>query len=327
MGAPSFSVVVETENLALGGSSDLERCLNSLERQTVDIGSANEVLLMVGGHLDPADAVAIGQRYPWIKIQVAGEELSYLAAKREGARLSTGAYVFCADSDMEYIPNWIELLLNEVSKHPSGTIICSDTRVPLDSAYGVALQVVWMLPVLRSGGPVQPVKAFRLNNFVVDRETMASSQFGEGLPLYRGSFGFWRKRMRRGGIRFYRVRQVTGLHLAPKGAAEWFHRMLIFGGDYVATANFRLCADGRFEQRSDFLRRLWFAAKWISYRWVMSVVQSVWLLTEQPRLIRFVPLGIPIGVASLVVISAGSLITVFHSRFVYDRMVAFENSS
>jgi glycosyltransferase involved in cell wall biosynthesis len=326
MHVTTFSVVIETENLAMGGVADLERCLDSLDKQTLDIRKANEVWIMVGGHLDPADAEHIRKKYPWTTIHQSNSELSYVGAKKLGAEISTGSVVFFADSDLAYDPRWLELIMTERANHSPKDVVCSDSRLKLESSYEFAMQAVWMVSVKRSGGPVKEVDGFHMNNFSIDRQTMIESHYDEGLPLYRGSFGYWRKRMRLHGIKFHRVPKTMGYHLSPQGVREWFYRMLIFGGDYVATANFRQQSDGNLVQRDNPLRRVWFAAKWIAYRWVTALGRTVRMLGEDWKQIRFVPIAIPIALVSLVLITAGSVITIFHSRFIFDRVVAFENS-
>jgi hypothetical protein len=45
---PSFSIVVETENLAFEGSDALARCLECLRHQDLDFAKANEVVTTLG---------------------------------------------------------------------------------------------------------------------------------------------------------------------------------------------------------------------------------------------------------------------------------------
>jgi glycosyltransferase involved in cell wall biosynthesis len=326
MHVTTFSVVIETENLAMGGVADLERCLDSLDKQTLDIRKANEVWIMVGGHLDPADAELIRTQYPWTTIHQANGELSYLGAKKMGAAISSGEIVLFADSDVAYDPRWLALILDERSKHPQKDIVTSDSRVAIDSSYGFVMASVWIMHIKRLGGPPAESRGFPLNNVSVDRTTMIAVEHDEGLPLYRGFLGFWQKRLRARGVRFYRIPRVMGLHLPPQGLAEWFYRMLIFGADYVAAANYQQAADGTVTARPSVVRRAVAAMKWAGYRWVMAVVHSSRLIAEDWTRMRYVPLGLPIALFSLILITAGSVITVFNSRFLYDRVVAFENS-
>jgi glycosyltransferase involved in cell wall biosynthesis len=323
----SFSIVVETENLALAGVESLDRCLGALEKQTADIRSANEVWLMVGTRLDPADGERILTRYPWARICLANEALSYVGAKRKGAELSTGDMVFFADADVAYAEDWISGILAVRDTFSEPCLVCSDTRVSIQSGYGFGLQISWMLPVLDQGGEIAEVRNFRLNNFAIDRHLMADATYDEGLPLFRGQFSYWRRRLRNNGVHFFRRPKVTAFHGIPEDFYEWFLRMMIFGADYVATANYRQLPDASVVERVNMARRAWFALKWIGWRWLMSVVQCVRLVREQPKLARHLPLGIPVAIASLLLVTAGSLVAIFDTRFAYDRIVALENAT
>jgi hypothetical protein len=322
----SFSIVVETENLALAGVESLDRCLGALEKQSVGIHHANEVWLMVGTRLDPADGERILARYPWARLCLVNEELSYVGAKRKGAEISTGDIVFFADADVAYSEDWIASILAVRAGRGGACLVCSDTRVPIASGYGFGLQISWMLPVLEQGGEVAEVRNFRLNNFGIDRQLMVDAVYDEGLPLFRGQFSSWRRRMQKNGVRFFRIPKVTAFHLIPDEFYEWFLRMMIFGADYVATANYRQLPDATVVERANMARRAWFALRWIGWRWAQAAIQCVRLVREQPTLARYLPLGIPVAIASLLVVTAGSIVAIFNTRFAYDRIVALENA-
>jgi glycosyltransferase involved in cell wall biosynthesis len=310
----------------MGGVADLERCLDSLDKQTLDIRKANEVWIMVGGHLEPADAELIRTKYPWTKFYQAETDATYLSVKKLGAEIATGEVVLFADSDVAYHPEWVEALMTERAKHAPIDVVASDSRVEVKSSYDLAMTAAWMIRTRKLGGPVVDSKSFPLNNFSIDRKTMAASKYDDGLPLFRGLLGFWQQGLKARGVKFHRIPRVMGFHLTPNGVWEWFHRMLIFGADYVATADFRVMGNGTVVHEPSFLRRAWHAVKWIGYRWAMSVFQPARAVKEDWSRLRFVPLAIPITLASLILVTAGSVITVFNSRFLYDRVVAFENS-
>jgi glycosyltransferase involved in cell wall biosynthesis len=322
---PSFSVVVETENLAMGGVADLVRCLDSFEAQTVDIRKANEVWLMVGGHLEPSEAAKIARRYPWTRVHNSNADISYHTAKNLGARISTGEIVLFADSDVAYDRRWLELLLREIAANSGREIVASsDTRAPMDSSYGFAMHLVWMLPIRRLGGAVVEGPKFLLNNFAIRRDTILAVPIEDVLPLYRNRGVFWLHRLRIRGVSFHRVPEVLALHLAPQGLMEWWYRMLISGSDAVATADYRQHPDGSVEHVPSLLRRGWVALKWLTLRVRVSFSRAHTLLTEDPRRVRCLPLGIPIALASLFVQGLGCAIGIINGRFMFDRITAYE---
>lgn len=323
---PSFSIVIETENLALGGVDDLVRCLDSLARQTHDVGTAAEVLVMVGGQLDPGAARELAERYRWATFHQCNAELSYTAAKKLGAEIATGDVVVYADSDVWYDPRWLELMLAECSRHEAPFVVFSDTRIPSDSPYGFAMSVAWMLPVLPAGEAVRKAGKFRLNNFAINRPLMRATEFDEDLPLYRGTVELWRQRLRLQGVSFYRIPKVVGEHLAPQGLGEWWYRMLVLGADSVAVADYRQLPDGTVEAAPSRRRRLLVAARTVADRLSQAVRRTRMLLAEDAGNRRLLPLGLPIAAASLAVQAIGCLVAVVNSRAVYDAITAYEAS-
>jgi GT2 family glycosyltransferase len=323
----SFSIVIETENLASGGVEDLARCLDSLAGQSCDVRTAKEVWTILGGCLDKGAAEQLSAKYPWLRIHQSDGHLNYLSAKKLGAEISTGQIIVYADSDVAYSPRWLEEMLQAFERHPDAQVVFSDTRIPLDSPYDLAIQLTWMFAVNRTGGAVAPADddtPFRLNNFAIRREAMVKSYFDDQLPLYRNSIRFWRERLRIAGGLFYRIPRVMALHLPPRGWAEWWHKMLVFGADIVAAADYHQLADGTVVEDRSLLRRLGYAVRGIFVRPGAAVRRLSALLAEGRTDLRLVPGAIAITIGSLMVQTVGMLISVFDAQRIFERIVAFE---
>ena len=321
----SFSVVIETENLAIAGVESLDRCLGSLEQQTFDIRKANEVWLMVGTHLDPKDAEQVVARYPWVRPHVANAELSYFSSKRLGAQLSTGDVIVFADSDVAYEPEWLATLFRVRDHVGPGHVVASGTRLLIRNPYDFAVQTTWMMPILGRNDTIRAVKSFHLNNFSIDRQAMVDTPFDDDLPLYRGALGFWKRRLRNNGISFIMVPGVIARHLAPPAGWEWFLRMLVFGSDYVAKSEYLQRPDGALVARHGLAYRLIAAPRWMLLRLWSTFAQTIDLLRYERGSWRYVLLGLPIALASLFVVWVGAIIAIVKPRYAYDRLAALED--
>lgn len=318
-----FSLVIETENLAAGGLDDLQRCLDSLAHQELPVARAEEVLVLIGGHLDPSSAAQLQVTYPWLSFHQANGNLSYLEAKKLGGSLATGEVVVFADSDVAYRRDWLARLMAEFERRPDAAVICSDTRVATDSAYGVATQSTWMLATRPSQERVGAVSQFNLNNFAIRRDLMLASYFDD-LPLYRGSIRFWRQRFLLEGRRFYRIPEVMAWHLPPRSYAEWWRRMFVFGADTVAATDYKQLEDGAVIHRPSTARRFRTMLAMIPQR-LRRTWQSVAALKDENRHFGTLLIGaMPIIAASLVVQWIGALAAAASPRIGFDLLTKFE---
>lgn len=96
-GLPSFSIVVETENLANGDLAELRAYLDLLAAQGLDARRPNEVIIVESGQVASPVLDAVRAMYPWLTVHVSPVPLHYYAAKLEGTRLAMGEVVVFAD--------------------------------------------------------------------------------------------------------------------------------------------------------------------------------------------------------------------------------------
>lgn len=108
---PSFSVVVETENLGMAKIDDLAARLYTIIKQGFPIKNAEEVLLIVGGNLSKISRDLIEKNYPWVTIYESKGHLGYTTSKLRGAEIAKGDVVVSADSDVLYENLWLGNIL------------------------------------------------------------------------------------------------------------------------------------------------------------------------------------------------------------------------
>jgi glycosyltransferase involved in cell wall biosynthesis len=146
---PTFSIVVETENLANGELSDLESCLASIVAQDLQTHRPNEVILVDSGQIDAGILDDIRARYPWIRVHVSSTPLHYYDAKMLGAQLATGELIAFADSDMVYEKGWLRGQL-ALFERQEVDFVSGETRVEISGPYTFSVATTWLFPVTYS---------------------------------------------------------------------------------------------------------------------------------------------------------------------------------
>src|ERR1043166_8655881 len=93
---PTFSLIIETENLANADLGGLSLALASLERQQVPPSAASEGLIVDSGDLSVERPAELRRRHSWLTEHRAPAAVSYYQAKMLAAGLATGEIiVFC----------------------------------------------------------------------------------------------------------------------------------------------------------------------------------------------------------------------------------------
>jgi len=89
---PTFSLIIETENLANADLGGLALALASLERQQIRPESASEVLIVDSGDLSAERLAELRSRHGWLRVHRAPAATSYYQAKMLAASLVTGRF-------------------------------------------------------------------------------------------------------------------------------------------------------------------------------------------------------------------------------------------
>ena len=114
---PKVSVIVLTLNSELY----IERCLNSLQRQTF---SNFEALIVDAGSTDQTQVIAakFDARFKWLSLP----RSDMGAARNHGMRISQGDYICFLDSDDFYLPHKISRQLDQLHAQPEVDVVyCS----------------------------------------------------------------------------------------------------------------------------------------------------------------------------------------------------------
>ncbi len=320
MTLPSFSIVLETENLANADLEGLTNALASLVHQDLSPEQANEVILIDSGDAPPELLEQLCDRYPWIKVHPAPANTGYYKAKMLGAALATGDVVVYADSDCIYEPHWLRSLLTTFAEHAQVQIVAGETTTRGRGPYGTAMALVYIFPQFSGQTELTPTHQYFLNNVAFRRQFLLDHPIPTELPLYRGNCVVHGENLRRAGHTIWLNPQSRATHAPPSDLSHFFWRFLLIGHDYYWQKNLipthhtpHPTPQDRDPTASGFTEKL------NIFRDRMAR-----LLHNNPRHALYLPLAIPIILVAALFIYVGYLITLVRPDYLvktYDRLL------
>lgn len=316
----TFSIVIETENLGMAGVDDLYLCLDSLAVQTLPVTNANEVIIIVGGHITQETLAEIQQKYTWVKIHKEDTFIDYTRAKELGAKLATGDIVLFADADVIYEDTWVESLVNTFIKYPNIDIVSGYTRVNsgktfLKKIYTTAINLTWMFSIQKINREVIPSTAFQFNNMAVKKNIFDIYPIMHEEKLYRYKITCWKNGLATKHITSYQIFGANGYHAPPATIIDWFLRMLIFSSDAVIVGNLKF-VDGLFIEQKNIKKRVINYIKFLLYRIKVFIKYSIILVKEDSKNIIYIFLSLPICYANFLLFIIGGGITIVNQDII-----------
>lgn len=294
----NFSIVLETENLETADLNGLIRSLSSLAAQDPPPTEANEVLLIESGDIPEGLLTQLCQQYPWIKVCPAPAGTKYYQAKMLGAELATGDIIVYYDSDCIYESGWMRKILTPFSRSPEVQVVAGETTTSGVGIYGTAMALGYIFPQYSGLTELTPGKSYFLNNVAFRRSFLLQHPIPTNLPLYRGNCAIHAHELVESGVTIWQQPQARVLHAPPNGLDHFFWRFLLIGHDYywqkklIPTAtNAEPTMSGKKEKISIFLDRI---RK---------------MIDRDIRHLFFLPLSIPVALASSLLIYVGYIIT------------------
>jgi glycosyltransferase involved in cell wall biosynthesis len=309
MRLPSFSIVIETENLANANIKDLAKSLNSLANQDISPDIAKEVLLIDTGDTPPNLLKQLCKQYPWIKVHHSQLSVSYYKAKMLGAELVTGEIVVYCDSDCIYQTDWLRNILTSFTQGDDIKVVAGETVTRGKGPYGTAMALTYIFPQHSGHKTLTKTSQYFLNNVAFRRAFLLKNPIPADLPLYRGNCVIHAYKLLEQGETIWQQPQAKANHAPPSRLSHFFWRFLLMGHDY-------------FWQKSLLENAI--SASGNSYSPLMLTVNSkievFWqrfngMLAEKPLHLVYLPLAIPIVFASMSLIIVGHIITVFFPHY------------
>jgi glycosyltransferase involved in cell wall biosynthesis len=331
---PSFSIVLETENLANADLNGLSESLASLANQDLSPSCANEVWLIDSGDT-PIDLLEqLCNKYPWIKVHQAPLATGYYTAKMLGAELSTGEIIVYFDSDCIYQPNWLRNLLTPFTQGDTIQIVAGETKTRGLGIYGTAMALAYIFPPYSGQKNLTATSQYFLNNVAFRREFLLKHPIPTELSLYRGNCAIHAHKLVQQGYTIWKQPQAKATHSPPNGLSHFFWRFLLIGHDYywqkrlLAPSNTASPTPASSHHVSQRVQNTASSngsdPQTVQLRDSMSGFQGKLrvlservgrMLADEPRHLLYLPFAIPVIITSVGLIFVGYVITLFKADY------------
>ncbi|NJM46044.1 MAG: glycosyltransferase family 2 protein [Alkalinema sp. RU_4_3] len=317
----SFSILLETENLATADLRGLTEAIDCLAGQSPSPTQANEVLIIDSGDIPAQVKTQLLDQYPWLTFMAAPEGTTYYQAKMLGAQAATGDILLYYDSDCIYEPKWLETMLATFAEDPAIQVVAGETRTRGIGPYGTAMALAYIFPQYSEETKTFPCTQYYLNNVAFRRNFLLAHPIPTDLPLYRGNCALHAKQIIAGGGQIWRQPQARATHAPPNGLRHFYWRFLLIGHDLYwqkrLAREMQLQVSGQGQERRDPTER--------------GLGQKLQVLDDRfGKLIRadrnhlfWLPLCLPVIAVSTSLIAIGYQIARRHPHRLLDR---FETS-
>jgi glycosyltransferase involved in cell wall biosynthesis len=305
---PSFSIVLETENLANADLKGLSQALASLAHQDIPPTQANEVWLIDSGDTPATLLEQLCQRYPWIKVHHAPIGTGYYKAKILGAELSTGEIVVYFDSDCCYETNWLRNILTPFTQGDRVQIVAGETMTRGLGIYETAMVITYIFPPFSGEKTLTPTSQYFLNNVAFRREFLLQYPIPTDLPLYRGHCAIHAHTLAQQGYTIWRQPQAKATHAPPSSLSHWFWRFLLIGHDYywqnTLLAQTDTAKGGDRNSMSGLKAKLQVFSDRVGK-----------MLAYEPRHLIYLPFALPVALSAAALVAVGYIITSFNPNY------------
>lgn len=182
----TFSIVIETDNLAVIDPDELRACLSTLDRQGEVLRRADGVFVADGGTVPAALLHELTSRYPWLTIVRADAGTSYNALKLAGALETQSDIVVFCDSDVQYEAGWLAALLQAFHERPDADVIAGETTTPVRGPYTLAFALSFNFPRFSGESRLAASTTYWANNVAARRTTLTRLPLPDEPTMFRG---------------------------------------------------------------------------------------------------------------------------------------------
>lgn len=305
---PSFSIVLETENLANADLKGLSQALASLAQQDIEPNQANEVWLMDSGDAPTHLIEQLCEQYPWLKLHQIPLGTGYYQAKMLGAQLSTGEIVVYFDCDCHYQTNWLRNLLTPFTQDNEVQIVAGETMTRGLGIYGTAMVIAYIFPPYSGDGNLTPTSQYFLNNVAFRREFLLKNPIPLDLPLYRGNCTIHAHNLCQHGYTLWRQPQAQATHAPPSSLSHWFWRFLLIGHDYYWQKILFKQEDYKPKSERSVMAKAQNKLNIFLYR-IRKMLEC------EPRHLYYIPVAIPVAFSSVALVAVGYFLTTINPNY------------
>ncbi|MGD1904825.1 MAG: glycosyltransferase family A protein [Leptolyngbyaceae cyanobacterium] len=229
---PSFTLIIESENLASCKPEEIQNMFESLLNQTHSILDANEVIIGDNG-LIPTDILSqVRMLMPNLKQLQVKREITYYQAKNFLASHATGEILVFCDSDCIYETQWLEEILASFVKEPQAEVIAGETVIEVKGAYSLGIAINYMLHRQKTDNELKKCKFYYLNNVAFKRAFFEANLIPDHIKIFRGTCSVHSKQIAEQGIPIWKNALAKAYHLPPQNLKYYLLRFLIMGHDH-----------------------------------------------------------------------------------------------
>lgn len=301
----SFSIIIETENLASADLPGLFRSLDALQAQTLSPLLANEVLMVETGDVPEKVLLEIRDRYPWVKTQRIDPGLEYYQAKMRGIELTTGEVVVLCDSDCVYNDGWLAAMLQPYAEDRV-QFLAGETSLNIDGPYGLAMALVYIFPRYTGRETLAATGGYFCNNVSFRRNLIQQFPIPGELPMYRGNCVIHAHQLAAHQHQIWQQPQARAMHAPPNGLAHFVSRFLMLGYDALCVSRFaanptQLSEEAPLRPLRDFAvaGMIW------TNKLKTLALRTVQVLKEDWRYALYLPVALPICLVALMLYTVG----------------------
>jgi hypothetical protein len=211
--------------------------------------------------------------------------------------------VLC-DSDCVYEPIWLRNILTPLA-NPEVQVVAGETTTSASDAYGLAIALTYIFPRFSNQSSLSQASHYFCNNVAFRRNFLLNHPIPSELPIYRGNCVIHAHSLTEQGYTIWKQPQSRATHAAPNGLSHFFWRFLLLGYDAIAVSRLARRPSAPVQPPIRPLQDLRDGVV-IGLRKFKQVLQRLYpLLSEDPRRLIYLPLALPIGLASLLLFFVG----------------------
>jgi len=327
---PSFSIILEIENLVNADVEGLSKSLASLTNQDLSPACANEVLIIDSGNASPKLLTQLCQKHPWITVHPAPLATGYYKVKMLGAQLATGEVIVYCDSDCIYESHWLRTILTTFSQGDGIQVVAGETTTQGVGLYGTAMALTYIFPQFSGEQISTPTRQYFLNNVAFRRQFLLANPIPVNLPLYRGNCAIHAHHLLQQGHTIWRQPNARATHAPPNGLSHFFWRFLLIGRDFYLQKHLIGLRNESIDEKPSTIEPASTKGSPNTIATPPTKMQIFFerigqMVKNEPRHRFYLILSIPIAVISVILIFAGYWITAFNRDFLletYDRSLA-----
>jgi len=239
---PSFSIIIEWENMLIYDRQRSLQMLENLANQLVEISpkmsTKPEIIIVYnnedvnGSEIEPVIKEKLTPCRLIIDLKIISlGGLHYYQQKNFGANHCHGDVIIFLDCDVIPDEGWLEGLL-KCFLQPEIKVVGGNSYIDSNTFLEKAFSVFWIMSPPTKKGPVFEDTSFLCNNMAFRRDLFLENQF-PFLPQYRGSCVALGETLKSKNVKLYRQPAARVAHSIPKGFTNIVIRAICQGHDFV----------------------------------------------------------------------------------------------